>query len=219
VNPAEEGWQIVNRKVTGSSKLALNTATKEQAKALAEHPKLKEVGLRAEVTGRWRPRMVVYDIPMDRPNDEILEAIITQNFGQEVERDSIKSQLRLVLKFSNRRAARDRNHWICEVTPELQKNLTERQRLFVDFNSCRVDAHLGITRCYKCQGFGHVAKKCRQQDDTCSHCADNGHQRRECPRRQEPPRCAVCRRYAKESSHDTRDNSYPALKNEPDSPN
>ena len=41
VNPAEEGWQIINHKVTGSSKLALNTATKEQAKALAEHPKLK----------------------------------------------------------------------------------------------------------------------------------------------------------------------------------
>ena len=151
VNPAEEGWQIVNRKVTGSSKLALNTATKEQAKALAEHPKLKEVGLRAEVVGRRRPRMVVYDIPMDRPDDEILEAIIAQNFGQEVERDSIKSQLRPVFKFSNRRAARDRNHWICEVSPELRKNLMERQRLFVDFNSCRVDDHLGITRCYKCQ--------------------------------------------------------------------
>ena len=66
MNPAEEGWQIVNRKVTGSSKLALNTATKEQAKALAEHPKLKEVGLRAEVVGRRRQRMVIYDIPIDR---------------------------------------------------------------------------------------------------------------------------------------------------------
>ena len=41
VNPAENGWQIVNRKVSGNSKLALNTAIKEQAKALAEHPKLK----------------------------------------------------------------------------------------------------------------------------------------------------------------------------------
>ena len=49
MNPAEEGWQIITRKVTGSSKLALNTANKEQAKALAEHPKLKEVCLRAEV--------------------------------------------------------------------------------------------------------------------------------------------------------------------------
>ena len=206
--------QIVKRKVTRSSKLALNTASKEQAKALAERPKLKEAGLRAEVVGRQRPQMFVYDIPMDRPDDEILEAIIAQNFGQEVERDSIKSQLRPVFKFSNRRAARDRNHWICEVSPELRKNLMERQRLFVDFYSCRVDDHLGITRCFKCQGFGHVAKKCRQQDDTCSHCAENGHQRRECPRRQESPRCAVCRRYGKDSSHDTRDNSCPALKNE-----
>ena len=76
VNPAERGWQIVNRKVTGSSKLALNTATKKQAKALAEHRKLKEVVLRADVVGRRRPRMVVWDIPMDTPDDETLEAII-----------------------------------------------------------------------------------------------------------------------------------------------
>jgi hypothetical protein len=41
VNSAEEGWQIVNRTITGSSKLAINTATMEQAKALAEYPKLK----------------------------------------------------------------------------------------------------------------------------------------------------------------------------------
>ena len=86
MNPAEECRQIVNHKVTGSSKLAINTATKEQAKALAEHLKLKEVGLNAGVVGRRRPWMVAYDIPMDRPEDEILEAIIAQNFGQEVER-------------------------------------------------------------------------------------------------------------------------------------
>ena len=97
--------------------LAVKITTKEQAMALAEHPKLKEVELRTEVVGRQRPWMVVYDISTNRPDDEILKAIIAQNFGQEVERGSIKSQLRPVFKFSNRRAARDRNHWICEVTP------------------------------------------------------------------------------------------------------
>ena len=151
---------------------------------------------------------------MTFPWTEILEAIIAQNFGQEVERDSIKSQLRPVFKFSNRRAARDKNHWICEVSPKLRNNLMERERFFVDFKSCRVDDHLCIRRCYKCQGFGHVAKKCRQQDDTCSYCAENGHQNRECSRRQEPPRCVVCRIYGKDSSHNTRDNFCPALKNE-----
>ena len=54
--------------------------------------------------------MVVYDIPIDRPDEEILEAIIAQYFGQELERDSIKSQLRPVFMFSNSRDARDRNH-------------------------------------------------------------------------------------------------------------
>ena len=158
-NPAEEDWQIVKRKVAEGSKPALNTATKEQAKALAEHPKLKQVGLGAVVIGRLRPRMVVYDIPTDRPDDKITEAIIAQNFGQEAERDSINSQLRRIFKFNNRRATRHRNSWISEVTLELRKNLMESQRLFADFNSCRVDDHLGVTRCYKCQGFGHEAKK------------------------------------------------------------
>ena len=133
---------------------------------------------------------------------------------------STANRLRPVFKFSNRRAARDRNHWICEVTPELRKNLMERQRLFVDFNSCRVNDHLGIKRWYKWQGLGHVAKKCRQQDDMCSHCAENGHQRRECPHRQEPPRCAVCRRYGRIPATTRR--QLPCTEergNEPDSPN
>ena len=82
------------------------------------------------VIGRRGSRMVIYDIPRDKPDDKILAAIIAQNFGPEVERDSFKSQLRLVFKFSNRRATRDRNHWMCEVTPELRKNLMER--LFVE---------------------------------------------------------------------------------------
>ena len=65
-------------------------ATKEQAKALAEHPKLNDVSLRAEVVGRWRPRMVVYDIPMDRPDDEILEAIIAQNLSKKLRRTLLR---------------------------------------------------------------------------------------------------------------------------------
>ena len=68
---------------------------------------------------------------------------------KEVERDSL-SQLWPVFKYSYRRAARDRDQRrYCEVTTELRKNLMERQRILVDFNSCRVDGHLGITKCYK----------------------------------------------------------------------
>lgn len=54
--------------------------------------------------------MVFYDIPSERPDDEFLEVIIAQNFGQGVERDSIKSQLKTVFKLSNERAAREMKH-------------------------------------------------------------------------------------------------------------
>jgi len=213
VDPVQEGWQIVRHRVTKSAKLALSAATEEQAKALVAHPKIREAGLHAEILGRRRPRMVVYDLPADKPDEEVLDTIMSQNFPDLPENNTVRKELSPVHKFSTTRTAKGKRHWVCEVSPALRKVLMDRKRLYVDFSSCRVDDHLGVTRCYRCQGFGHTAKRCRQKE-TCSHCATEGHQRRDCPRLQDPPRCAVCARFRKDAGHDTRDNSCPALKAE-----
>ena len=44
-----------------------------------------------------------------------------------------------------------------------------------------VDEYIDRPRqCFKCQKFGHVAKYCRQDLDTCGNCGESGHKRESC---------------------------------------
>ena len=44
-------------------------------------------------------------------------------------------------------------------------------------------------QCFKCQKFGHVAKFCRQDSDTCNNCGEVGHRGDSCTH---PPKCYHC---------------------------
>ena len=211
VNLQEEGWQIVSHKGTKNGKLALRTATQRQAQTIADSKKLKEAGLETEVLEKRRPRIVLYDIPTNMSAPEVQEAIIAQNFKDENAR-GIKEQL--LPKFKLGRKHQERENWVCEVEPELRKRLLEKRRIYIQFNSCKVDDYIGITRCYKCQSFGHIAKYCRAESTTCGHCAQTGHRRANCTKLEAPPKCAVCNRFGKDDRHDTTDNECPALKAE-----
>jgi len=152
----------MRHRVTKSAKLALRAATEEQVKALVAHLKIREAGLHAEILGRRRLLVVVYDLPADKPDEEVLDTITSQNFSDLPENNTVRKELSPVHTFSTTRTAKGKRHWVCEVSPALRKVLMDRRRLYVDFSSCRVDDHLGVTRCYRCQRFGPTAKRCRQ---------------------------------------------------------
>lgn len=73
--------------------------------------------------------------------------------------------------------------------------------MYVGWAACRVEDYLGVSRCYKCQGLGHIAKFCRVKDDVCGHCSQTGHQLRECPKKGESPECGLCRGQGVRSDH------------------
>lgn len=57
-----------------------------------------------------------------------------------------------------------------EVSPELRKIVMKTKRIFIDWNSCRVEDSLPIIRCFKCNGFGHKSDVCSLADSRCGHC-------------------------------------------------
>ena len=76
--------------------------------------------------------------------------------------------------------------------------------IFIGWRRCPVKSVNRVTRCYKCHCFGHVAKHCRDPQETCGHCAAVGHRTAACPARKAgvAPICAAWRRVGRVGRHD-----------------
>ena len=56
---------------------------------------------------------------------------------------------------------------------------------------------IAVSRCYKCQGYGHVAKYCRVNYEICAHCAESGHSAKECTNKNGHASCVNYRKVGK----------------------
>lgn len=70
---------------------------------------------------------------------------------------------------------------VIEVPPDKRRILLNQGRVYLEWFSCRVTDHLHILQCFRCLGFGHIAKNCSAADDTCGHCGGK-HESRACPK-------------------------------------
>ena len=62
----------------------------------------------------------------------------------------------------------------------------------VGLSEGKVEEKLPIARCYKCWGYGHMAKNCEEEDrsDNCYRCGEKGHQAKDC--QEEVMKCPLC---------------------------
>ena len=53
-----------------------------------------------------------------------------------------------------------------------------------------------VTRCFRCNCYGHVAKHCQDSQETCGHCASKSHRTGTCPAKVAgvAPVCPACRK-------------------------
>uniref|UniRef100_A0A1Y1L202 CCHC-type domain-containing protein n=1 Tax=Photinus pyralis TaxID=7054 RepID=A0A1Y1L202_PHOPY len=55
-----------------------------------------------------------------------------------------------------------------------------RKEICLGWSSHLVEDHLSILTCYKCWGFGHMSKHCREKEEMCGRCGKKGHRRQDC---------------------------------------
>lgn len=99
---------------------------------------------------------------------------------------------------------------IVEISKEVRDLIPLTDRIYIDWQACKVKHYTIITRCYKCHRYGHSAKICSQEKPTCGHCAKEGHTLKECPEKDWNFKCINCvREKSKTINHDVASDKCP----------
>lgn len=205
-------------KVRGVRKIAkggiiISTETKEDLDKLKQTVQLSSSGLTVNETKKRKPRVIVLGVPAVMTETEVFKCIYDQNLADKLptmSRDTFLTAVKLSHK-SGRRDAENCN-FIIEVPAAIRKALIEQERLFINWTSCPVRDFTLVTRCYKCQQYGHAAKTCKIDAPTCGHCGEEGHVIQDCKKKADTPKCATCLRFKKQANHKTGDPECPAKK-------
>ncbi|KAG8212656.1 hypothetical protein J437_LFUL019385, partial [Ladona fulva] len=124
------------------------------------------------------PNQIIKDLELE----EFKDNVYNQNMkDSNIDQETFKSGFRFTFttgcddsKYCNR---------VFTVTPLIRDILLQIERVYSGWTSHYLKDYIGVTRCYKCQGFGHTAQSCCEKNDICAHCARSGHTIEDCPRK------------------------------------
>lgn len=200
------------RKIKGGG-VIISAEGKDDLEKLKRSEKLKSSGLQVEETTKRRPKIILLGVPATTSEKDLFECLYEQNISdkhQDLGREKFLNSIKLSHKSGKKDAAFC--NFVLELTSDLRKIIIDQERVFINWTSCPVRDYTFVTRCYKCQQYGHSAKFCRETECTCGHCGRIGHSIKECSKQQEPANCATCQRFNKPSHHKTGDEQCPARK-------
>lgn len=187
INPATEKVKIRNIRTTERT-VIIEAETKEDIEKIMNNDKLK-CDLQMELPKKRNPLVIVYDVDTQMKEEEMLENIYQQNF-EEMDKTSFMEGCKVRFKTGPRNRATV--HYVVEMTGTIRKLVTQRGRLYIGFSSHNVKDYIVVPRCLKCQDLGHIAKHCRKEEGVCAHCGDSGHNKSDCPKKQQPSVCIPC---------------------------
>ncbi|KMQ81489.1 hypothetical protein RF55_26175, partial [Lasius niger] len=106
-----------------------------------------EVGLNVAQNATEKPKVVVYDVDTAIGPEELMQELHENNFDSEMTLSQFKKSVYLATKA-----------W--SVTDGATVNVTPEVRTYA---------------CHRCVGFDHKVSECRQKDNVCRQCGQQGH--------------------------------------------
>ncbi|XP_063386297.1 uncharacterized protein LOC134672331 [Cydia fagiglandana] len=213
IKPEALKLHVRGMRKTKNGGVIINTDRKDDLEKLKASQQLQKSGLKLEETTKRRPKIILLSVPSNITENEVFDCIYEQNIVDQhpnISRETFMSSIKLSHKSGKKDLATC--NYILECSAEVRRTLIQQQRVFINWTSCPARDYTLLTRCYKCQLYGHSAKYCREAESTCSHCGLSGHTIKECTKLSEHPNCATCMRFKKPSDHKTGDEQCPAKK-------
>lgn len=213
IRPEEMKLHISGMRKTRSGGVIICSDNKNDILKIKQSEQLKNSGLKVEDATKRRPKVIVLGVPSNLSEKEIFDCLYEQNISDKhpnLNRNTLNNAVRVSHKSGKKNEPTC--NYILEVAAPIRRTLIEQQRVFINWTSCAVRDYTLVTRCYKCQQYGHSAKFCRDTESTCGHCGSTGHSIKECSKPAESAKCATCVRFNKPANHKTGDEQCPARK-------
>ncbi|KAG8238848.1 hypothetical protein J437_LFUL018297 [Ladona fulva] len=216
IKPGQDKIKINGIRNAGRKGVIIEMETEEDKNKIykvALKTKLAEKGLKVEHVRKREPKIIIFSVDRSLEVEDLKTNVFNQNMrDDDITEEDFKNGFKLAFT-TGRRDSRYCNY-VFQVTPLIRDLLLQKQKIYSDWTSHYVKDYIGVTRCYKCQGYGHTAQGCREKDSICSYCARSGHTFETCPRKDKKSkeRCANCHRFGRDAHHSTLDRECPAYK-------
>ncbi|KAG1677175.1 putative protein in type-1 retrotransposable element R1DM [Nymphon striatum] len=111
---------------------------------------------------KWRPNILVKNVPEDVKDDDIVDSILDQN-------NLVREDDSCIKKRFSFKSARGCRHVVLDVSPGMFKTLNSLGRVLVGWTSCRLEKFISVKKCTACFGYGHSKKECKNVE-RCPTC-------------------------------------------------
>jgi hypothetical protein len=130
VNPRKKGIQVTAILQISGNGLVVEKTNPEGLKTFTENEKLKEASLKASTPQRKHPRMIMYDVPRDISEKEILVCMKNQVLLWDGSQRSTGNEL------GNGRTP----------PPQVREQLL-KGKVYISWNACKIRDYVAISRC------------------------------------------------------------------------
>lgn len=182
VNPASANMKVVRMTNSKNNSVRIMAADINIEK-LKKNPALSACGLEVKEDVKMNPRLLVRGVPAGLSAVEVRNNLISQNLD-----DLVNPDIKMIYKYPTN--GRDYVSHVIETSPVVRNALLIKDRIFVDWSSCRVVDHVTVLQCYRCLNFGHKSNNCPGPPH-CAHCSGD-HESKECKIKSDEPKCFNC---------------------------
>ncbi|KAF6210287.1 hypothetical protein GE061_013391 [Apolygus lucorum] len=224
LNAREEGLQIDGIRPMGASQIKVVAATPEQALKVTN--RLADAGFIVEKERLPDRPLMVKILRVDRSinKDDLASYIYEQNPWVRALFPHLQELQKVFVPFFQMGRRMDANGvpyddciWIVRISEALRKEFLKQGRVYISLDTCPISDFTEVTRCFRCQGYGHIAAKCLNEE-SCARCAGS-HDSRTCPLANLPPnispepkKCANCKQINLDYNHPVDSPNCPVYK-------
>ncbi|XP_023212910.1 uncharacterized protein LOC111615709 [Centruroides sculpturatus] len=204
INPINDRIRFQTMRKLRNGGMVAVLATKEDRDRLLMHDINKSEDIVISIPVRRRPRILLMDVPRELEVQDLVQLLYRQN-GDLIYGDGVMNEDMFVKDFQPLyKTVKKRElfvNWVVEVDPKMRRRVLELNKLYLEYRCCKIKDYWEITKCYRCQVYGHIVRFCKEEREICYKCGEEGHRSKDCKIEEIRKLCIPCKKMGKECGH------------------